>query len=325
MAEASLTARFSVAMMQDGVSLSLDSGTTSARSFAWRRSVRRLHFWLGAVAMLYIMFVSLSGCAIVFESELYRALSPDPPIAVPGEHRLDAGALKSILAARYPGETVVGIWDRRLSAGMVAEVWLEGANGARRRLIQPWTGEDLGDAQPLGLRVLEFMRRAHVAVLAGTSGRVVNAAGALALIVLSCSGVALRQRRPIRAERNSGVARPKAGPTGRALAYHRAAGLWACLFGVMWGLTGACFAVPPALTALFGTAHESVFEWLYMLHTGTAGGGATRVVWMVSALSLPLLAITGMMMSWQRTFGRFVWRGGAVLRSPQAARPNLPN
>ena len=52
-----------------------------------RRSLRRLHFALGAVAMLYILFVSVSGCAIVFEQELYRLLLPDPPIGTSAKLR----------------------------------------------------------------------------------------------------------------------------------------------------------------------------------------------------------------------------------------------
>jgi uncharacterized iron-regulated membrane protein len=64
-----------------------------------------------------------------------------------------------------------------------------------------------------------------------------------------------------------------------------------------------------------------------MLHTGMAGGAATRVAWMLSALSLPLLAITGMMMSWKRTFGLLVWRDAAVAHWRQASicRSNVPS
>jgi uncharacterized iron-regulated membrane protein len=68
----------------------------------------------------------------------------------------------------------------------------------------------------------------------------------------------------------------------------------------MWGVTGACFAFPSALTRLLGTADEPVLEWVYALHTGAAGGAAMRIAWTVSALGLSFMAVTGMMMSWRR-------------------------
>ena len=287
-------------------------------SFRLRRLARRLHFWLGAVAMIYIVFISLSGCAIVFEHELYRFFLPDP--AVPGlsDGPLEIEPLKAIVAKRYPQQVVVGIWERRLSAGVVAEVWLDGSNNTRRRLVHPRTGEDLGDAQPFMLRALAFLRRAHISALAGTSGRVMNAIGGGALIVLSLSGVMMRRRKSASCE---SLQNAVSGRKRHAMAFHRTAGTWAWLFGAMWGITGACFTCPSALN-LFGLGYEPVLEGLYQVHTGAAGGAAMRMVWIVVGLSLSFLAITGLVMSWRRIVGNLP--GGSALRSvalPPAAQP----
>jgi uncharacterized iron-regulated membrane protein len=40
------------------------------------RSLLRLHLWLGTMAVAYILFVSLSGCIILFQHELYRFFPP---------------------------------------------------------------------------------------------------------------------------------------------------------------------------------------------------------------------------------------------------------
>jgi uncharacterized iron-regulated membrane protein len=197
--------------MLDRASRSDDGLAIEPRPVGLRPSIRRLHFCLGAVAMLYIIFVSASGCAIVFEHELYRFFLPHPPIVASGDGPLDIDTLKSVVATRYPQKVVAGIWERRLSAGLVAEVWLEGSTGTTRRLVHPQTGEDLGDAQPFSLRALEFLRGAHVSALAGNSGRFVNAMGAVALIVLSMSGIAMRD-----AGRN-GAKTIGSGSTGRSL------------------------------------------------------------------------------------------------------------
>src|SRR5262249_14539349 len=151
--------------------------------------------------------------------ELYRFFSPDPPFALQGDVRLDRKDLKSILAARHRGDTVMGIWDRRLSAGMATEVWLGSASGITRRLVHPQTGDDLGAAEPLSLLVLGTLRHAHKVLLSGSLGWLVNVVGALSLVVLSISGLAMRWRPKT-------ISSCEAKRTSAAFAYHSIAGAW---------------------------------------------------------------------------------------------------
>ncbi|HEY7299380.1 MAG TPA: PepSY-associated TM helix domain-containing protein [Xanthobacteraceae bacterium] len=253
-------------------------------SMLLRRWIRRLHFWLGAVALVYIVFISLSGCAIIFEQELYRFLSPDPPFALTSGAPADKGALMSIVAAQHPRDAIVGIWDRRLSAGMAAEIWLKRASGIERRLVHPETGQDLGNASPPALRLIEALRRLHVSMMAGTYGRAINLGGALILLAVSVTGFAARRSQ----------ARSRPSPT--ISGYHGLAGRWMCIFAAVWGVTGACLAIPAAFTHLLGSAGEPVLEWLYLAHTGAIGGAATRTLWAVCALCLCFLAVTGFKM-----------------------------
>jgi uncharacterized iron-regulated membrane protein len=191
-----------------------------------RSSWRRAHFWLGLIAAFYIVFMSVTGSAIVFEHELYRAWSPDPSLSAPQETRLGDGVLRTAIASRHPNSTIIGLWDRRLSSGMAAEVWLDGSNGTIRRLIHPGTGEDLGDAQPLALRALAFLRRVHVMAVTGSAGRALNATGALALIALSISGLAAKRKASV-----------SAGRKKNALTHHRMLGNVGSFFGFLWGVT----------------------------------------------------------------------------------------
>jgi uncharacterized iron-regulated membrane protein len=253
-------------------------------SVAWRQRIRRLHFWLGAVALFYIVFISMSGCAVVFEQELYRFLSPDPPFTLTSGVPPDKVALKSLVAAQYPQDVILGMWDRRLSAGMAVELWLKRTDGMERRLVHPETGEDLGDASPPALRLLEALRRLHVSMMAGKYGRAINVGGALILLALSVTGFVAR--------RSQVLSRPS--PTVHG--YHGLAGRWMCIFGTIWGVTGACLAVPAAFTHLLGAGGESVLEWLYLAHTGAIGGVVTRTLWVLFALCLSFLAATGFKM-----------------------------
>ena len=266
-----------------------------------RKSSFQLHLWLGAMATAYILFVSATGCAILFEHELYRFFAPDPRVISQGAPRLDVDELKRAAHLEYPKGRVVGVWDKLLSTGWVAEIWLEEEDGVlRRRLFDPYAGTDLGNAQPVGLRILAFLRNAHVNLLAGRAGRLVNGIGSLALMMLSLSGglmwwTGAKSRRSRR--RPPASRRQPQNPYRRTWDFHRIAGVWTLVFAVMWGATGACFAFPSLLQGVSG---ESVLRWLYMVHAGSAGGWPTRMIWTVSGLATSFLAITGMMMWWKR-------------------------
>jgi uncharacterized iron-regulated membrane protein len=256
------------------------------RCSSWRRA----HFWLGVAATIYIVFVGVTGSSIVFEQELYRFLLPDPPLSATTGARLDDGALKSAIAVHFPNSIVIGLWDRRLTDGMAVEVWLDGSNGTVRRLIHPTTGEDLGDAQPFALRLLAFLRRAHITALAGSSGQIINATGALTLIALSISGLAARRHASASSRRKK-----------NALTFHRIIGTVGSFLGILWGATGACLVFPTAFVGVLGAANEPLFEWMYVLHTGLAGGLTTRILWTGGGLTLVLAAVTGARLWWRRT------------------------
>ncbi|MEI9811725.1 MAG: PepSY-associated TM helix domain-containing protein [Acidobacteriota bacterium] len=45
---------------------------------------------------------------------------------------------------------------------------------------------------------------------------------------------------------------------------------------------------------------DDVMKWLSALHTGSFGGSPVRVLWAIFGLSFPLLAITGILIWWNR-------------------------
>jgi uncharacterized iron-regulated membrane protein len=264
-------------------------------SFALRncRSPLPWHFWLGTAVLPYILFVSLSGCIILFEQDLYRFFSPDPEMATSDGQRLSTDELMHAALLRYPDDRVVGVWDRKVSADVVAELWLEGPGGTRRRLFHPYTGADLGSAEPLSLRALAFLRDAHMNLLAGHRGRIVNGIGAFSMVLLSLSGALLWSGRLRRARRHSEL--PATNLTEGASKFHRHAGAWMIVFAILSGATGACFTFPSLVHGLVGPASgdEAVFDWLYTIHSGSAGGWFTKTIWAASGLLTSLLAVTG--------------------------------
>lgn len=66
----------------------------------WRFSVRsflyKMHMWLGALSMAYLLLISVSGCVILFAQELHEFFSPAPETAA-GAERLGPSALKQMV------------------------------------------------------------------------------------------------------------------------------------------------------------------------------------------------------------------------------------
>ena len=253
------------------------------RSFSVRRWASFLHTWIGVTTVLYLFVLCLSGCVVLFERDLYRLLSPDPvvePVSVP---RLSGAQLINIAFSRYPEHRVVGVWDKKVSADVIAELWLDGHNGLHRRLLNPYTGADLGNAQPLSLRVLSMVRQSHINLVTGTAGRVVNGLAALVLMLLATSSLLSWIFR-----------KPATRPIGNAArSFHRQIGFWMIPFATLWGATGLILGAP----ALFG---DGTVEWAYALHTGSGGGRLITALWAVSSLLTSILLAAGAWAWWHK-------------------------
>jgi uncharacterized iron-regulated membrane protein len=247
--------------------------------------------------VIYICLVSLSGCVVLFEHELYRFFSPDPALTSSDrQRRLSTAELMQAALWQYPHDRVVGAWDRNVSTGLIVELWLEGEGGLRRRLFNPYSGADLGNAQPFSLQALGFLRDLHINLLGGHLGRVANGIGSLVMVLLSVSGAFLWLGNLKRSRFLS--KRPATDLTERARKLHRRTGVWMIIFAAVWGVTGACFAFPSFVHGLDGTSFfggDAILRGLYAIHSGSAGGWFTKTLWAASGLLTSLLAVTGVM------------------------------
>jgi uncharacterized iron-regulated membrane protein len=236
-------------------------------------------------AVLYLLILCLSGCVVLFERDLYRMLSPDPAVERVSVPRLSGAELIDVAFTRYPEHRVVGVWDKKVSADVIAEIWLDGRNGLDRRLLNPYTGADLGAAQPLGLRLLSTIRQSHTNLVKGTLGQALNGLGSLALVVLAGSSLfswMFRKREPERR------------PTGDAVrSLHRRIGFWMLPFATLWGATGLILSVPAPLG-------DGTVEWAYALHTGMGGSFLITAVWAFSSLLTSMLLLAGAWTWWRK-------------------------
>ncbi len=259
------------------------------REFAFR-----LHSWLGVGALLYLACMAATGSALVFYPQLYAALSPHPSISseLP---TLTNEQLREVLAKTRPGDEVNWIWARPGTG--VFEVRLTHAAHGTSRLVNAFTGEDLGSAYPVTVKALNLMKRFHEDLFIGTVGRAANLAGGLILTALAVTGAAIWWPGKHRWRRHLMI-RPHS--RGKRLAWeaHSAVGFWSMPFQLMWGITG--FQI--VLNSMGISAQNPRWiELAYKFHFGTFHVQFLTGAWSVAALTVPMLAITGLRMWWARS------------------------
>src|SRR5262249_9618446 len=152
-----------------------------------RRSVFQLHLWSGIAIGLYVLLVSVPGSVLVYRNELYRAATPDPIILAVSGPPLTDEQLRAPPTDPHPGYVVTGI-SRSRQPNQPASVSLRRGTGVENRLFNPYTGQDLGDAVPLGIWLVSKLMELHDDLLAGRTGRSVNGAAAFLIVLLACTG-----------------------------------------------------------------------------------------------------------------------------------------
>ena len=125
-----------------------------------RKAIFQIHLWCGIGLGLYILLISVTGSVLVYRNELYRAATPDPIIVTPSGPRLTDAQLKAAATRAYPGYAVVNI-NRATNPDQGVVVFLKGTAGTKNRLFNPYTGADLGDSVPIGIRLVSWLLTLH--------------------------------------------------------------------------------------------------------------------------------------------------------------------
>jgi uncharacterized iron-regulated membrane protein len=202
-----------------------------------RRILFRVHRWLGLIAGVYILIVSVTGAALVFRIDLQRASHPqlftasDGPLA-------DPVAIMESVARAYPDHRLSGV-DAPTTTRPTYLAYVTAPGAFKTVLIDPASARVLGELpERTAVRTLQDL---HFDLLSGRTGRIVNGIGAIAIIVLAISGVAEWWRR------RQDWARLR---SWREL--HRAVGIFSVVLIMLWAITGAYFAFPSPFRAVIG-------------------------------------------------------------------------
>ena len=284
-----------------------------------RKALFQVHLWTGIGLGSYILVVCISGSAAVFNSELYSAFLPKPKyVAIVGT-RMNRTQLRAAAQLAYPSATIGRIVDYHNPSEAVV-VTLGGGVNADQRFLDPYTGNDLGNARPFGLRMVSYASQLHMNLMMGYPGRLMNGVGGFLTAALSLTGLVLwwpgilRWRRSLTIHFNI-------SPKRLNWDLHNAIGFWGFAIVFMWAFTGGYLVFPRWFekTLAFLALHNINLDQIVRdVHVGNFAGWPLKALWVILGLTPPLLFVTGFLMWWNRVL--HPW----LARSPAQQAPASP-
>ena len=287
-----------------------------------RKVLFQIHLWTGVGVGVYVLVICVSGSVLVYRNELYRAFSPELMIVAGSGNPMAVADLKNAASRAYPDYEVSDVRAGE-TPNHAIEITLKRGTVMKRRLLHPFTGEDLGDPLPAGFRLTAWLLDLHDNLLTGETGRRVNGIGALFVTLLSMTG-AIIWWPGIRNWRGSLIPDHRANWKRLNWSLHSALGFWGFAFIMLWGVTGMYLSFPQLFAAAFDVLEpfdashpvervvDRVQYWLAYLHFGRLGGrgipgcgrgfcdSTTKLIWAVFGLVPPLMFVTGGLMWWNR-------------------------
>src|SRR5579863_7127955 len=311
-----------------------DRALRRPQSLWLRKALFQIHLWTGIALGIYVVLISVSGSAIVFRNELYKGLWPGPKIVPISGPRLSRDDLKTAVHQAWPHYSITYIWDSKRK-DEATEVWIE-HDGEKKpktvgRLVDPFTGRDLGPSRPWSIGALAWLSDLHINLLAGNTGRKVNGVLAILVVLLSLTGLTIDFR-----------------ANWKRLNWdlHSVVGFWMFAFVFIWGVTGVFLVFPTPFQVVVnhfshlelyglqsslqqsesariirvadqtpppvrrrrrpprGSNGDVFLRWFYYLHFGNFGDWQIKALWVVLGLAPPFLFATGALMWWNRVLSR---------------------
>src|SRR2546423_1044797 len=143
-----------------------------------RRALFQIHLWTGVAIGVYIVFISITGSAVVFRRDLLQSKLGNIPAnqLAADAKRLSDAQLREAVLRQYPDYAItkITISRRRLAPN---EVTLIREGDVLQERFNPYTGADMGNAHPRSVAVMEWFVDLHDNLLAGVKGRRGNAVG----------------------------------------------------------------------------------------------------------------------------------------------------
>jgi uncharacterized iron-regulated membrane protein len=317
-----------------------------------RKAVFQVHLWTGIALALYVIVVCASGSILVFRNDLVADGLRGIPntVAVTGP-RLPDDTLIEFAEQKYPGYEVTDLWPVRRTTVPV-EMWLIKEGEPRiERIFNPYTGEDMDRAQPRMLEWMSSIASLHDDLLFEESGRTINGYLA-AILVLTCVTGAVVWWPGIGGWKRSLMVEARANWKRLNWTLHSAVGFWCFVIVLGFAFTGfyLVFQEPfQAIVDYFEPVRQvrrgangrrivelrmgdQVLREMSRLHFGrNFGSRFLEWVWFWMGLAPAVLAVTGVIMWWNRvlnpalkgTRGKVPVSNGAILPTDRQSEPAL--
>jgi uncharacterized iron-regulated membrane protein len=208
-----------------------------------RKALFQVHLWTGIGAGLYVLLISLSGSAVVFRQDIFKAYeSPVILVEAKGE-RMNSDQVRDAAERVYPGYDATQVYEFADQPTRAVEVRLEKGSWIKNRLFDPYSGADLGNSVPWQITVTAWFYDLHVELFGGRLGRQINGAGGALWAALGLTGIVVWWQ-GIQNWKRGFLIRLKSGWKRFNWDLHSSLGFWTLLFTLMWGITGVFAAIP---------------------------------------------------------------------------------
>src|SRR5262249_33353449 len=118
-----MQARQGAASKEDPIPMNFAQQLVQHPQNAWlRKAFFQVHLWTGIGTGLYVLLISITGSAVVFRNEIYRAYTPRPSVRVSGAP-LDPDTLRNAVKRAYPHYKISSVLRSRRATD-ATEIWL---------------------------------------------------------------------------------------------------------------------------------------------------------------------------------------------------------
>jgi len=219
------------------------SGQHPTASGNWRKTLFRLHGWLGLNLGLLLFVICLSGTVATLSFEIDSLIDPAHRVETVSGAPVDWTAMYETVAEAFPEGQNLGVYapgSAYVSAvpDAAAVSYVSLPNGQTRKVyLNPYTGALEGHTS--FFNVQRFFRSFHRRFFDGNRGIVIVTLMALPLLLSVLSGLLfykgwLKQMVTLRWDR---------GPRLRWSDLHKGAGIWGLLFSLLIAVTGVFYFV----------------------------------------------------------------------------------
>ncbi len=230
-----------------------------------KKTLWRLHAWLGLLAGVPLLIIALTGSWLVFKPELDALLLPErTQIEAAAEGRRSLDVLLALVREAHPDEVVVG-WAPAESATRsdVLFVIKKGSGLWRKMYLDAQQGRLLTEPLALEDGVNDWLLSLHYTLLGGHLGMLLAGVVALMLIGLGVTGFLIYRR----FWRRLFTLNLRQAWRGLAGEFHRKLGVIAAPLFLIMGVTGAYWNITHAVADLaehgLSEEHEIVTgSWL---------------------------------------------------------------